>query len=168
MLSTGTYLTQVIRLVRWFAIVSSTATVVYAQSPPSIVDSNLRVRAVVENLNQPTSTAFLSPNELLVLEKASGQVKRVMNGVVLGTVLDLAVNSGSERGLLGIALHPNFAVTGQVYLYWTESSTGVDSTVLSETPVLGNRVDRFVWNGSTLTFDRNIIQLRALQPAFAA
>jgi glucose/arabinose dehydrogenase len=30
-------------------------------------------------------------------------------------------------------------------------------------PLLGNRVDRFVWNGSTLTFDRNIIRLRALQ-----
>ena len=40
--------------------------------------------------------------------------------------------------------------------------------MLSETPLLGNRVDRFVWDGSTLTFDRNIIRLRALQPAFAA
>ena len=27
----------------------------------------------------------------------------------------------------------------------------------------GNRVDRFVWNGSRLVFDRNIIQLRAFQ-----
>ena len=126
------------------------------------------MRAVVENLDQPTSTAFLGPNEFLVLEKATGQVKRVMNGVVMGTVLDLAVNSGSERGLLGIALHPNFPVTPQVYLYWTESTTGVDTTVLSETPLLGNRVDRFVWDGSTLTPDRNIVRLRALQPAFAA
>ena len=126
------------------------------------------MRAVVENLDQPTSTAFLGPNEFFVLEKATGQVKRVMNGVVMGTVLDLAVNSGSERGLLGIALHPNFPVTPQVYLYWTESTTGADTTVLSETPLLGNRVDRFVWDGSTLTFDQNIIRLRALQPAFAA
>ena len=38
--------------------------------------------------------------------------------------------------------------------------------MLGETPLLGNRVDRFVWNGSTLTPDRNIIRLRALQPAF--
>jgi glucose/arabinose dehydrogenase len=29
--------------------------------------------------------------------------------------------------------------------------------------LLGNRVDRFVWNGSTLAFDRNLIRLRALQ-----
>jgi hypothetical protein len=30
-------------------------------------------------------------------------------------------------------------------------------------PLLGNRVDRFVWNGKTLTFDRNLISLRAFQ-----
>jgi glucose/arabinose dehydrogenase len=139
-----------------------------AQGPPTLVDSNLRVRAVVEGLNQPTSAAFLGPNEFFVLEMARGQVKWIVNGIVQGTVLDLAVNSGSERGLLGIALHPNFPATPQVYLYWTESSTGADTTVLSDTPVLGNRVDRFVWDGSTLTLDRNIIKLRALQPPFAA
>jgi hypothetical protein len=30
-------------------------------------------------------------------------------------------------------------------------------------PLLGNRVDRFRWNGSTLNFDRNIIRLHAFQ-----
>jgi hypothetical protein len=126
------------------------------------------VRTVVGNLDQPTTTAFLGPNDFFVLEKASGQVKRVVNGVVQSTVLDLAVNSGSERGLLGIALHPNFPATPYVYLYRTESTTGNDTTVLGETPVLGNGVDRFVWNGSSLTLDQNIIRLRALQPPFAA
>ena len=133
---------------------------------PSLVDPNLRVRTVVENLDQPTSMAFLGADDFFVLEKATGQVKRVVNGVVQSTVLDLAVNSGSERGLLGIALHPDFPATPHVYLYWTESTTGVDTTVLSETPLLGNRVDRFVWDGSMLTPDQNIIHLRALQPAF--
>ena len=134
---------------------------------PTLVDPNLRVRTVVENLDQPTSMAFLGADDVFVLEKATGQVKRVVNGVVQSpAVLDLAVNSGSERGLLGIALHPDFPATPHVYLYWTESLTGVDTTVLSETPLLGNRVDRFVWDGSTLTQEQNIIHLRALQPAF--
>jgi glucose/arabinose dehydrogenase len=137
-----------------------------AQDTPSLVDPNLRVRTVIENLDQPISMAFLGPNDFFVLEKATGQVKRVVNGVVQNTVLDLAVNSGSERGLLGITLHPNFPAAPHVYLYWTESMTGADTDVLSETPLLGNRVDRFVWNGSMLTFDQNIIRLRALQPAF--
>ena len=173
MLCTSTYPTQAIRFVILIAIASAATIVVHAQSTPSLVDANLRVRTVVDNLDQPTSTVFLTPNDLLVLEKATGQVKRVTNGVVMGVVLDLAVNSGSERGLLGIALHPNFPVIPQVYLYWTESTaiaggTAVDTTDLSQTPLLGNRVDRFVWNGSELTFDRNIIRLRALQPPFAA
>src|SRR5262245_19850224 len=80
----------------------------HAQVDPTVVDPNLRVRTVVDGLDQPTSMAFLGPNELFVLEKATGKVKWVVNGVVQSTVLDLAVNSGSERGLLGIALHPSF------------------------------------------------------------
>jgi glucose/arabinose dehydrogenase len=95
-------------------------------------------------------------------------VQHIKSGAVQGTALDLAVNSASERGLLGIALHPRFPADPGVYLYWTESTTGADSGVLSETPLLGNRVDRFEWDGTKLVFDQNLIQLRALQPAFAA
>src|SRR4029453_17662373 len=137
-----------------------------AQSTPSLVDPNLGVRTVVENLDQPTSMAFLGAADFLVLEKATGKVQHVVDGTVVGTALDLAVNNGSERGLLGIALHPDFPATPQVYLYWTESTTGADTDVLANTPLLGNRVDRFVWNGSTLTQDVKIIRLRGLQPAF--
>ncbi len=131
--------------------------------PPTVLDPNLAVRTVVDGLNQPTSMAFLGPNDILVLEKATGRVQRVVNGVIHSTVLDLAVNFASERGLLGIALHPDFPTNPGVYLFWTESSTGVDSGNLAEVPLLGNRVDRFVWDGSTCTFDQNLIRLRAFQ-----
>ena len=30
-------------------------------------------------------------------------------------------------------------------------------------PLRGNRIDRFLWNGSTLTFDRNLIELHTFQ-----
>jgi glucose/arabinose dehydrogenase len=130
---------------------------------PTVVDRNLAVRAVASGLESPTTMAFIGANDLLVLEKATGRVKRVVAGVVDSTVLDLAVNSGSERGLLGIALHPDFPSNPGVYLYWTESTTGMDTGVLSETPLLGSRLDRFVWNGSTLTFDRTLIRTRAFQ-----
>ena len=123
----------------------------------------MAVRTVIANLEQPISMAFLGPNDLLVLEKASGKVQRVVNGVVTATVLDLAVNSASERGLLGIALHPDFPQNPGVYLFWTESSTDADSTEVAEVPVLGNRVDRFVWDGTSLSLESNLIQLRAFQ-----
>jgi len=134
-----------------------------AQTGPSLVDPNLDVRTVVSGLQQPTTMAFIGANDILVLEKASGKVQRIVNGTLRGAVLDLAVNSASERGLLGIALDPHFPSMPFVYLYWTESTTGADSAVLSETPLLGNRVDRFLWDGTTLTLDRNLIHLRAFQ-----
>src|SRR6185312_15149367 len=110
--------------------------------------------------SQPIGIVFLGPDDALVLEKASGQVKRVISGVIQPSpVLDLAVNSNSERGLLSLALHPNFPATPFVYIRWTESSTGADSTAVTDVPLLGNRVDRYVWNGTTLTFDRNLIML---------
>ena len=129
----------------------------------TLLDDSLSVSTTVSGLSQPITMAFIGPDDILVTEKASGQVKRVTGGVVTGVVLDLAVNSASERGLLGIALHPDFPDNPGVYLFNTESTTGADTNAVAEVPLLGNRVDRFVWNGATLTFDRNIIRLRAFQ-----
>ena len=150
---------------------------------PEMTVPNLAVRTTVANLITPISMAFLGANDFLVLEKNTGQVKRVTGGVVQGTVLDLGVNFASERGLLGIALHPNFPSNPGVYLYWTCRSTALpadpffpdetrcldsnmfaaDTDEILQVPLLGNRVDRFVWNGSALTFDHNLIMLRAFQ-----
>ncbi|HKO95612.1 MAG TPA: PQQ-dependent sugar dehydrogenase [Pyrinomonadaceae bacterium] len=130
---------------------------------PVMLDSSLAVRTVVSGLDQPTSMAFIGQNDFFVLEKATGRVQRITNGVLQSTALDLAVNSASERGLLGIALHPQFATNGFVYLFWSESNTGADTTNVDAIAVLGQRVDRYIWNGSSLVFDRNLIRLRALQ-----
>jgi aldose sugar dehydrogenase len=132
-------------------------------APPTLVDPALTVRTVVTGLAQPTTMAFIGRDDFLLLEKASGRVLRVTGGVIQGAALDLPVNSASERGMLGIALHPDFPDTPLVYIYWTESSTGADSTNVADVPLLGNRVDRFVWNGASLLHDRTLIRLRALQ-----
>jgi glucose/arabinose dehydrogenase len=135
-----------------------------AQTPtPEVLDPALAVRTAVSGLNQPTSMAFIGDDDFLVLEKARGQVKRVRGGQVQGTVLDLAVNSASERGLLGIALHPRFADNGFVYLFWSESNTGADSADLATVDLMANRIDRFRWTGSSLVMDRNIMRFRAFQ-----
>ena len=134
-----------------------------AAGGPVMLAPGLGVRTVVSGLDQPTSMAVLGPADFLVLEKATGRVVRVKNGDARGVALDLPVNSASERGLLGIALHPNFAANRFVYLYWTESSTGQDSVAAEATPLLGNRVDRYVLTGTTLAFDRTLIRFRALQ-----
>lgn len=151
---------------------------------PNMLHPRLDVRPVATGLTTPMGLAFLAENDMLVLEKNSGRVQRVVDGTVQGTVLDLAVNFASERGLLGIALHPDFPDNPGVYLYWTctaapppadnpffptetacqdQPATGADTNDVLAVPLLGNRVDRFTWDGSTLTFDRNLIKLRAFQ-----
>jgi glucose/arabinose dehydrogenase len=117
----------------------------------------------LKGLVTPTTMAFIGENDILVLEKNTGKVQRIVDGVIKGAVLSLPVNRFSERGLLGIALHPDFPDNPGVYLYWSESSTGTVTADPLAVPLLGNRVDRFVWNGSTLTLEKNLIKLRAFQ-----
>jgi uncharacterized repeat protein (TIGR01451 family) len=154
---------------------ASVNTTVEASCPgqaPCMLDPNLGVNTVVSGLAEPTGVVFLGPDDFLVTEKSTGKVKRITGGVLQGVVLDLAVNSASERGLLGIALHPNFASNGFVYLYWTCrgqpaaadcDSVADDTSDLSLVPLLGNRIDRFIWDGARLTFDLNLIRLRSYQ-----
>src|SRR5688572_9164666 len=111
------------------------------QDGPAMLDPNLGVRTVATGLVTPTTMAFIGFNDLLVLEKTTGKVQRVRDGAIHSTALDLAVNFGSERGLLGIALDRHFFFNRAVYLYWTESTTGSDTNVLAETLLMGNRVD---------------------------
>ena len=158
------------RFAKWLVSIAAASACVIASAtadsiPIQMLDPNLEVTTVLDSgITQPIGIVFLAQNDFLVLEKASGQVKRVIDGVIQASpVLDLAVNSASERGLLSLVLHPDFPSTPWMYVRWTESSTGADTNVTLNVPLLGNRVDRYVWNGSTLTFDRSIIALRALQ-----
>ena len=124
----------------------------------AINDPALNLRLVVSELNQPTAMAFIGVGDILVLQKGNGWVRRVINGVLQpGQVLDVAVDSSSERGLLGIAIHPSFPDSPFVYLYYTESSNGSDTSG-SPAP-LGNRVYRYTWNGSALVSPQLILNL---------
>ncbi len=108
-------------------VVSTPARTALAQSAaPQMLDPRLDVRTVVSGFAMPIGIAFLDRDDMLVLEKDTGRVKRIANGLVT-TVLDLGVNNNSERGLLGIALHPDFPANPGVYLYWTCRSSSVPS-----------------------------------------
>jgi glucose/arabinose dehydrogenase len=125
---------------------------------------------VAAGLDRPVAAAHLPDGSMLVLEKDTGRVQHVRDGRLVGTALDLPVNSntapGAERGLLGIALHPEFPLVPRVYLLWTESDLldesghPVDSDLPKDAPDLGNRVDRFSWDGATLTHPDTLLRLR--------
>ena len=155
-----------------------------APEPPEMLHPRLDVRPVITGLTTPTTMAFLGLDEFFVLEKNTGRVLYVVDGAIQSTALDLAVNFASERGLLGIVLDPDFHTNNFVYLYWsciappppadnpffptqTECAetpeTGADTEDILATPLLGNRVDRFVWDAENLTFDLNLVMLRSFQ-----
>lgn len=73
---------------------------------PMVFDQNLQItQPTTEPLNFPTGIDFLGENDILVIEKNTGQVKRILDGEILNEpVLDVNVASESERGLLGIAI----------------------------------------------------------------
>jgi glucose/arabinose dehydrogenase len=152
---------------------------------PALVDRNLTLDTAAGGLITPIGVAFLDDDDMLVIEKNTGKVQRVQGGEVTDTVLDLSVNAFNERGLLGIALDPDFVTDPAVYLYWTCRSTAPldddpfrpeeqrcddaamtglpDTEDVFQVPMLGNRVDRFTWDGSELHYDRNLEMFLAFQ-----
>ena len=112
----------------------------------TVNDPTLTVETVVSGLSNPTTMAFIGDDDFLILQKNDGKVFRVQNGIA-DEILDLNVDNASEHGLLGIALHPSFDSNGFVYLYYTQTSAGGDSG----NAAVANRVDKFHWDGSTLT-----------------
>jgi glucose/arabinose dehydrogenase len=111
---------------------------------PQIKDPKLKVETVTNGLTSPTTMAFLNGTNILILEK-DGNVRRVTNGVLQEKpVLQVHVQTESERGLLGIA-----AKGRDVFLYLTESSDGS----------VRNRVYKYYWNGAALTNPSLILDL---------
>ena len=142
------------RLSKWI-ILNGTALLITssAVSQPQVVDSTLVIETVFSTgaSPQPIMFEFLredDPSEFLVAERTTGRIRHIRNGTIVSTVLDLAVNYTSERGLLGMAFDPDFADNGYVYVYYSATHSGNDST--SPTEWSGNRLERYRWNGSQL------------------
>ena len=95
---------------------------------PNILDNKLTVQVVFEGLNFPTSMAFLGPDDILVLEKNEGTVKRIVDGEMLPEpLLKSDVSTPSERGMLGIAIGKDETIINTAIcfpiLYKTEPKT---------------------------------------------
>lgn len=79
---------------------------------------------VASGLTVPWGLAFLPNGDLLVTERP-GRLRLVRNGHLLATpVATVETGSSAEGGLLGLALHPDVAQNGLVYLYVTAAGAG--------------------------------------------
>lgn len=152
-----------------FIIVLATGLIIQYHLPialsQSVNDQSLNVESFVEGLNSPTSMAFLDSNNIMVLEK-DGTVRLISNGQLQSqSVLEIPVDSQSERGLLGIAEEQNTSSdngsiqsgnTKNIFLYYTESAGDQGEGELK------NRVYKYTWNGQTLENPTLILDLPAI------
>jgi glucose/arabinose dehydrogenase len=85
---------------------------------------------VISGLSQPTSFTRLPDGRILIAQKG-GVVRVFKNGALLPTpLIDISdqVNSYHDRGLLSIAVDPEFATTGHVYLLFTWDDDATDDS----------------------------------------
>lgn len=119
------------------------------QGKPKLFDSNLKITTIAEGLSTPTTMAFVGPDDILVLEKDTGMVKRIVNGKVLPKpVLDVNVANSIERCLCGIAVSKDGSTT-YVFIYYTEID-GKDGEDKAGKQPIGNRVYRYELSGDAL------------------
>ena len=77
------------------------------------------------------ATAFAqAPDGRFFVADQAGALRVVKTGALLGTpFITLAVDPNGERGLIGVALHPQFASNGFVYLYYTTTENGTHNRI---------------------------------------
>jgi aldose sugar dehydrogenase len=115
---------------------------------PAVNDPTLEIQLVSRGLQNPSNMEFLGPDDILVLEKNDGTVRRIVNGSMLPEpVLDVNVANLVERGMLGIAVARD---QNYVFLYYSESESDGKDAKQGAAP-LGNRLYRYEFVNGKLT-----------------
>ncbi|MER7587861.1 ThuA domain-containing protein [Micromonospora sp. NPDC127501] len=107
---------------------------------------NFEKRTLDDNTVDPMAMA-VAPDGRVFYVQRGGQLKifkpSTNSTVTAGT---LSVYTGGEDGLTGMALDPNFATNGYVYLYHSPASSSTDI----------NRVSRYTLSGDTLNMSSGV------------
>ncbi len=136
-------------------------------TPPEPLPDGLSVVPVVTGLTNPVFLTAPAGDSRLFIVEQPGRIRVVKNGTLLATpFLDIVarVGSGGERGLLGLAFHPQFATNGFFYVNFTDvnghtrierfhaSSTSDVAGATSATLVLGYDQPFSNHNGGMILF----------------
>ncbi len=116
--------------------------------------AGFQVTTVSGGLAAPTSFAFAPDGRIFVAQK-SGAVRLIKNGVLQSQpVLQLTdLNDFADRGLEGIALDPNFAQNGYMYLSYTfENTPGQNYTGMKT-----GRIVRLTVSGDTADLATKVV-----------
>ncbi|HEU5261791.1 MAG TPA: PQQ-dependent sugar dehydrogenase [Gemmatimonadales bacterium] len=107
--------------------------------PPPGETGNLELQLVASGLSDPLHLTAPAGDARLFIVEQEGRIRIVRNGLLLATpFLDLTalVGAGGERGLLGLAFHPNYAANGYFYVNYTENNgdTRIERYTVSADP----------------------------------
>jgi len=109
----------------------SSVTVRFAGGTADVPPGFSRDSSWVTGLANATTFAPMADGRWLIAEQG-GTLRLVKNGVLLATPFATLANvdARGERGLIGVALHPDFAANGFVYLHYTSSTGGAHNRIV--------------------------------------
>jgi glucose/arabinose dehydrogenase len=119
------------------------------------VPEAVQLQSIITGLTSPVyvTHAHDGTNRLFILQQA-GQIRVAQPGASTSTVfLDIAseVLSGGERGLLGLAFHPQYSINGRFFVYYTRQTDGaltISEFHVSADPNVANPNSEIVFNGN--------------------
>lgn len=83
--------------------------------PPGVT-----IQTMLTDMDAPVAMAFDPSGRLFYTEKNTGNVRLFFNGTLQpAPVITFKVDNNNERGLLGIAIDPNFGQNHFIYVYYT-------------------------------------------------
>lgn len=104
------------------------------------------VTTTLQNLQTPWEIAFLPDGQGTLISERPGTLKRLGDDNQTYTIG--GVEETTEGGLLGVAVHPDFADNRYIYLYYTTNKTGT----------LTNLIERYALKNDQLTDAKVIMQ----------
>lgn len=122
-------MTRIARAALAFVVIVGGFLTLFPLIPPDVAALDTGFQDdLVASIPAPTALAF-TPDGRMLATTQPGQLRIYTGGALLGTpALDLGARgdlcANSERGLLGIAVDPNFATNRFIYLYYTVRHAG--------------------------------------------
>ncbi len=118
----------------------------HASTQASQDDPRLIIETLTDALELPTTLAFTPDGRALIAEK-SGRIKVWKDGILYGQpLLDIReqVNDMNDRGLLGLAVDPEFTDNGHIYVSFVYDPPGAEA---DSAEARSGRIVRYTVNG---------------------
>jgi glucose/arabinose dehydrogenase len=147
-----------------FAQKNNKSIVTETERGPILKDDRFVTELVATGINFPSSMSFLDTDDILVTEKNTGMVKRILNGsITKEPILTVNVENYWEGGLLGIAIDKGTVHSNSTYVYIYYSSSireeRDDHQKVQNQTLEGNLLYRYEYNDGILVNPKLVLKI---------